>query len=126
MDERQIGENFLMRIDDDIMYITVKPDVLVELDMVKEVVAVQREVLQGQPILVLLDVSKAEGVTEAAREYTSGEHVEGLQIAMAIVISSSLPMRLFANFFIKFNRPPAPTKMFNTKEQAISWLKSFT
>jgi len=124
MNEIEVGDYYLMKIENGIMYITVKPDIFVELHMVKEVIAKQRDVLNGKPILVALDVSKASGVTKEAREYTSGKHVEGLQIAMAIIIDS-LPMRLLANFFIKFNKPPAPTKMFNSMEDSIEWLETF-
>lgn len=124
MQEIEIGDHFLMKTVNDIMYITIKPDVYVELHMVEEVIAFQREILNGEAILVLLDVSAASGITKEASDYTSSKHVEGLQIAMAILISS-LPMRLLANFFIKFNKPPAPTKMFNSLDDAIAWLETF-
>ena len=124
MEEISVGNSFLVKIDNGIMIITVNPDIYVELEMVQEVVKKQKEIIQDEAILVLLDISKASGITKEAREYTSGEHVEGLQIAMAILISS-LPMRIMANFFIKFDNPPAPTKMFNSNEDAIKWLETF-
>ena len=124
MEEIAVGDYYLMKITDGIMHITVRPDVFVELHMVQEVVAFQREVQQGKANLVILDVSKAAGVSKEANEYASGKEVEGLQIAMAILISS-LPIRLLANFFIKFNKPPAPTKLFNSTESAIAWLNTF-
>ncbi|CAG5080907.1 DUF7793 family protein [Parvicella tangerina] len=124
MDEIEIGDHFTMMIKNGITHISVKPDTTVELEMVQKVVQHQREIQKGSPYLVLLDVSKAYGVTREAREYTSSEAVEGLQIAMAM-LTQSLPIRLLANFFIKFDNPPAPTKMFNDYDLAISWLESY-
>jgi len=57
MNEIEVGDYYLMKIQNGIMYITVKPDIFVELHMVKEVIAKQRDVLNGKPILVALDVS---------------------------------------------------------------------
>lgn len=119
-----VGDNFLVKVENAIMHITVVPDTFVELEMVEEVVAKQKELLSNTSILVLLDISKAAGITKEAREFTSGEQVEGLQIALALLIQS-LPMRIMANFFIKFDKPPAPTKMFTSYDSAISWLESF-
>lgn len=124
MSEIEVGDYFTMKISNGILHIKVKPDTFVELPMVQEVVAKQREITNGQPILVLLDISEAYGVAKEAREYTSGKSVEGLQKAMAMLINS-LPIRLLANFFIKFDKPPAPTKMFNSYDQAINWLESY-
>lgn len=71
----------------------------------------------------MLDVSEAYGVTKEAREYAAGEAVEGLPIAMAMLIQS-LPIRLLANFFIRFDKPPRPNRMFNNYEQALLWLET--
>ncbi len=57
MEEIEVGDYYLMKITDDIMHITVKPDVFTELHMVQEVIAFQREVQQGKANLVILDVS---------------------------------------------------------------------
>ena len=124
MIEIEVGNYYVLKVDEDITYITVKPSVYVETHMVKEVIEVQKEVQKGKASLVILDVSKASGITKEARNYTSGKDVEGLQIAMAIIVSS-LPMRILANFFIKFDKPPAPTKMFNSERDAIGWLNTF-
>ncbi|MCB9195310.1 MAG: hypothetical protein H6598_03715 [Flavobacteriales bacterium] len=123
MAEIEVGDHFKIKIYNGITHITVKPDTTVELEMVQNVIKKQREIQKGKAFLVLLDVSQAYGVTKEAREYTAGPAVEGLQIAMAMIISS-LPIRLLANFFIKFDSPPAPTKMFNSYEQAIQWLET--
>lgn len=33
-----------------------------------------------------------------------------------------MPTRMIANFFVKFNRPQTPTKVFSDYNKAIGWL----
>lgn len=42
-------------------------------------------------------------------------------IADALLISS-LPHKLMANFYMKFNKPVKPTKIFNSRDKAVQWL----
>jgi hypothetical protein len=62
-------------------------------------------------------------VNHEARQYAS-EEGRNFFIASA-VISSSLPVKLMVNFFIKFYKPPVPFKMFSTEEEARKWLRTF-
>ncbi len=41
-------------------------------------------------------------------------------------IVSSLPQKILANFYLKINKPPIPSKMFYEVEAAIKWLKKFS
>lgn len=44
--------------------------------------------------------------------------------ADAFVIKS-MAQKILANFYIKINKPERPTKFFNSKEDAIDWLKQY-
>lgn len=44
--------------------------------------------------------------------------------ADAFVIKS-MAQKILANFYIKINKPERPTKFFNSKDEAINWLKPF-
>ncbi len=44
--------------------------------------------------------------------------------AQAMIVDS-LPNRLIANFYFKFNKPKGPGKVFNSEKSAISWLKKY-
>ncbi len=76
------------------------------------------------PSLTLLDVSDAAFITKEARDHTSGEAVEGIDKALAIV-TNSLPTKILANFFIKLNKPPQPTRTFRDEVSAKAWLDTF-
>ena len=38
-------------------------------------------------------------------------------------VLNSVPQRIIANFYIRIVRPERPTKFFNTKEEALKWIK---
>jgi hypothetical protein len=67
----------------------------------------------------------AEGRVEPIAREIISKHVEysKIRIAEAFLINS-LANLLIANFYIKFNRPPNPTKVFNNLESALEWLRS--
>lgn len=39
------------------------------------------------------------------------------------IIINSLPQRLIANFYLRLNPPPIPTRYFSTEAKAVFWLK---
>jgi len=49
---------------------------------------------------------------------TSGNHYTYVD---AIVISN-FAQKLVADFYLKFNKPPMPTKIFKSKEKALEWI----
>jgi hypothetical protein len=74
-------------------------------------------------VLQIIDARAAVSMTHEAREYTS-KHGNDFFIASA-VISNSLAIRLFVNFFNSFYNQPVPFKMFATEKEALKWLRSF-
>jgi hypothetical protein len=70
---------------------------------------------------LLLDVRTASSVSEEVREIAVSDEFIGMLQAMAIVVESSAT-RMIANFFIRFNRPRIPTRIFTTTEAAKKWL----
>ena len=52
-----------------------------------------------------------------AREQTKQQYA----IKMAIFVNS-LAYRIIGNFFIRYDRPPAPARIFNSRKKAIEWL----
>lgn len=61
---------------------------------------------------------------EKVREFAASEKRNRHVIADAFVISS-LSQRLVGNFYINFNKPKRPTRLFTDIDKAIEWLKSF-
>ena len=74
----------------------------------------------GQPHVILAITGKRTMATKEAREFSSTNIPEG-RIAEAILIKS-LPVRLMGKFYINFNKPTVPTKMFDDETEALTWL----
>lgn len=75
------------------------------------------------PRLLLIDVTKIRSMTREAREMYKMEGSTGRILAVALV-TSSLAGRILANFFLNFNKPEAPTRLFNNYNAAHTWLLS--
>jgi len=104
-----------------ILNINFKEDADVQLENAQENLRIRKEFQQEEKVKVLSDVSLVWNVSKEARAFFASKQVTDLNIAMAM-ITNSLTSKILANFFMKFNKPAAPTKMFNSKEKAIAWL----
>lgn len=60
--------------------------------------------------------------SEDARKYIASEEVSDILKADAFVINS-LALRIIGNGYLRINKPKRPTRLFNSKEEAIDWLK---
>jgi hypothetical protein len=81
---------------------------------------------QGKKYLIMLD-GRAHMATfspEARKYMAESPLVNEVRVAQAIIVSS-LAGRLIANFYIKFNKPPRPVRVFNDEASAKKWLKQF-
>ena len=63
-------------------------------------------------------------ISKEAREYSVSARGIQYSIAEAFVFSS-LAHKIVANFYIRINKPPVPTKFFTAAEDATIWLKKF-
>ncbi|MDB4533880.1 hypothetical protein N9242_03340 [Vicingaceae bacterium] len=112
-------------IDADIFFIRAKQDADFTLEAVIEGVDVRKKMQQGKIFPVLMDTRLMFQSAKEANEYGASKDVSELSSAMAILVGTSMSARIIGNFFIKFNKPFVPTKLFNSEEKAIEWLNSF-
>ena len=112
-------------IKDDILYVRAKEDADFTLEATIEGVEARKKLQQGKKYPVLVDTRLMFQVSEESREYGASKEVTELSSAMAILSGTSLATTLIGNFFIKFNKPAIPTKMFKKEDNAIEWLNSF-
>jgi|SRR5690554_1035722 len=59
-----------------------------------------------------------------ARELVSSQEITEQIVADAIV-TEHYSHQMSSNFFVRFNQPHRPTKLFKTIEEAKNWLKGF-
>ncbi|MDQ3048014.1 MAG: hypothetical protein M3R27_10730 [Bacteroidota bacterium] len=60
--------------------------------------------------------ARAYGASEASNKYTKAD---------AFVLNSEA-LKLIGNFYIRFNKPIRPTRIFSSDIEAVKWLKSFS
>lgn len=110
-----------LKLEDSIMVMTYANDVTIDFEVAKKMVSERLSVFKDESFPVLADARFIKFATKEARKYFSGEDgVKGIT-TLAILIGSYVTVTI-ANLFIKLNRPPMPTKVFNTKDQAMKWL----
>lgn len=71
---------------------------------------------------LLVVCSEDNTFSKEAREYTASKEVSEVLKADAFVIKG-LALRIIGNGYLKINKPSRPTRLFNSKEEAIDWLK---
>ena len=81
------------------------------------------ELTSPNKYFAIIDTTVVYDSTPEARDFYSESDYSKYRYADAFIVNS-LPMRLLVNFFIVFNKPKIPTKMFNNRESALTWIHS--
>lgn len=96
----------------------------VVIDDIKEMTNTIGEMGGGKKYPMLILIKRFNPITKDASEYAASETAGRYTLADAIVINN-FAIRIATNFYIKIFKPKRPTKMFNSEEKAVDWLKTF-
>ncbi len=107
----------------DIIFQDWKPESRIELLDSRETLEAIRTLGQGKPVLLSVDIKNVKSATREARAFGAEEEYSRHIKAVAMWTNSKIG-RIIGNFFIRFNRPPYPSKIFDTAAEAQQWLKS--
>ena len=108
--------------EDGISWAVLAENALIELDDAVQLVELARQTYNpNQPFLLILDGRQIAGMSNEARNYGVSHGFSSMLKAMAIVVDSPAT-RILANFYMKFNRPKLPTRVFSDAESAKAWL----
>lgn len=77
-----------------------------------------------QKVPVLIIGGSFSSLDKETRNFMATEESLKYSLAEAFYITS-LPQKILINFYIKFDKPLVPTKVFTCKQKANEWLKSF-
>ena len=89
-----------------------------------ELKSIIQELGMGKKMPVYIDTCNFMSITSEAKEYASSSESSEFTLANAVLVDS-LGKKLLFNFFMNITKPVVPTKGFNSKEEAIKWLKTF-
>jgi hypothetical protein len=101
-----------------------KPAEGIDMD-IRDVLEMRKKYLEfsgNKPFAVLLDATGSFTVQEDARALLASKQFTEKRKAAALV-TPGLANRIVGNFFIRFNKPATPTKLFNDEVSALLWLK---
>lgn len=88
-----------------------------------QVIQASREFNDGRNRYTMITVVKDYfNMTSEARATFADEMKTGFDLERMAILVNSLVYRMLANFFIKIDKPPVPTRMFNSRKDAIDWL----
>lgn len=96
----------------------------ITLQNVKEFLEAVRNLGDGKSFCNLIVMNEFIQVGDDARKYAAGEDSNKYTIADAFVINS-IALKLVGNFYIRYNKPVRPTRIFNNEEDALVWLRNF-
>lgn len=78
---------------------------------------------EGTECLVLIVADEFAQFDRDSGDFSSSEEGQRYTFADALVVKS-LSQKILANFYLKFNRPAKPTRIFTNEAEAIAWLFS--
>ena len=109
---------------DGIMYVRISSEENESVELVKKMVGKMGEMVNYKqvPLLASHDATAMPG--KENREYWAKKEACPYSKADAFLINS-IVLKLIANFYLKFNKPERPTRMFTNEKEAIKWLRTF-
>jgi hypothetical protein len=101
-----------------------KPNVDLDLESAQDCVQKLATMLGGVRRPILVDFTDMRSVSRDARKYFAGEETAKIESAAALLVRSPLA-RAIGNFFMGFNKPSIPTRLFTSEAEALEWLRGF-
>jgi hypothetical protein len=96
----------------------------VGLEDARENVALCLRMNAGRKRPLLVDLRAVKSQSAEARGYLAGP--EGTEVCTAVGLLIGSPLsRVVGNFYLGMNKPPVPTRLFTSEEEAQTWLRSF-
>jgi hypothetical protein len=91
---------------------------------VRELIAAAEKLSGKKPYLLFSDVRVNMGITPEARKVSADKKEAPYVVANAVLVNN-LGLSITANFFMKFNKPHFPVKVFYDEAKAMEWLMKF-
>ena len=115
-------------IENDILYMVYKPDLIVTLDVAKTIVSERLEHYSDNTRPMFIDIRNLVAVDAKARDYFTSEEATRYISAGAVFLEHSLTniiTSIAGNVFLKVDKPPIPTQIFTNSDTALQWLESY-
>lgn len=113
----------LKLISNNIVYVHLKDNCEININWQEKMLKVYEEITEGKRMHFLFTAGDGVSITKEARDNATKIEDQSLIGASAVVVDN-LAYKLIANFYLKFNKPKRPYKVFSNKSEAVLWLKT--
>ena len=93
-------------------------------DDARENLAVILRLVKGHRAPVMVDLRRIRSQSAEARSVFAGHEATRVTLALALLIDSPIS-RVLGNFYLGFNKPQTPSRLFNSVREADAWLRTF-
>jgi hypothetical protein len=108
---------------DDLLRARFHPGADVTLDDARENLQISAELTRGARLPALIDLRHLRSQSAEARALFAGPEATRVSSAVALVVGSPVT-RVVGSFYLGFNRPEVPTRLFTSEGEAETWLRS--
>lgn len=112
-----------MEIKEGVIYAKFKQE-QINRELAQKIIDLRLSFVDGQTLPALIDGSTVKHLTKEAREVLSTERASQNISALAVIVRNPVT-RAIANFFLKFQQPPYPFRLFTDLEKAKQWLRKY-
>lgn len=123
IDKVELRASYLTLRSNGIMHIHYKAVDEFTVDDLMDIINGLYRIGKGKKFLNLMTFEKFFIVEKGVREVAATEVGSKYSAADAIVVRSTA-LKLLVNLYIAFNKPNRPTRLFDSEEKAIEWLKN--
>ena len=108
-------------VQEGVLYFELFPGNEIGLEDSKEHIAASEKLTNGKMHCAFIKALGNIDISSEARKHGSNPKIQENLIAQAVLVNS-MATRIAGNFYIRFNKPPKPTRIFTNPEDAKSWL----
>jgi len=115
----------LQRKSNDIVYVTFKDNCNLDIPLQMRLLDYYRDITDGKLMRFMFFAAENVSLSKEARDNAIKIEDQSMLAASAVVVDN-LAYKLIANFYLNFNKPKRPYKVFSKEEDAIAWLKTIS
>lgn len=122
--EIHLNEATILLRKDGIVHVHFNTDTVLDIPLQLRLLEKYKEITEGKLTPFMFTASEEVNITPEARDNAIKIEEESPCYGAAVVVTN-IAYLLIANFYLKFNKPKRPYKVFKSEEAAIEWLKTF-
>ncbi len=117
-------EKAIVSFENGIIHIHLKSGQEIELSDAVFIVEAMGKLGNGKKYPILIDAGEFSSIDKEARIFSATAESNLYTLADAIAYCN-IAQKLLANFYVKYNKPLVPTRVFANKTEAVDWLRTF-